>query len=108
MSINQVSGQNQNISRAYVQNADATQTAGATGKAHKGHHHQAAQAPTADTVSLSDSAKALAAAREAVKNTPDVREQKVADIKQSVTDGTYQVSSQVLAKKMLSGTNNLS
>lgn len=103
-SIERVSAQN--ISRAYVQNADGAQTAGTPGKAHKTHHNQAAQAPKADSVNLSDSARALAAAREAVHNAPDVREQKVADIKQRVTDGTYQVSAQALAKKMLGGAND--
>ncbi len=89
----------QNISRAYVQSTDASQANGGAGKAH--HHHHHAEAPKVDTVSLSDSAKSLAAARDAVQNATDVREQKVADIKQQISDGTYSVSSRVLARKML-------
>ncbi len=70
-----------------------------TGKAHHGHRHHAA--PTSDSVSFSDNAKSLAAARSAVQNVPDVREQRVAEIKQQVSDGTYNVPAHVLARKML-------
>jgi negative regulator of flagellin synthesis FlgM len=86
----------QNISRTYVQNADATQGAAAA-KPHK--HHQSE--PKTDSVSLSDSARSLASARQAVQDAPDVRDQKVADIKQRVQDGTYDVPSRVLARKLL-------
>jgi negative regulator of flagellin synthesis FlgM len=98
-SINPLSAQN--ISQTYVQNAAATQNNATAARPHKGHHHHAAQAPTTDSVSLSDSAKSLANAQQAVQNAPDVRDQKVADIKQRVQDGTYDVPSRVLARKML-------
>ncbi len=64
-------------------------------------HHQAKHAKSADSVTLSDSAKSLAAARDAVKNAPDVRDDKVSEIKQQVSDGTYKVSAKALARKML-------
>jgi flagellar biosynthesis anti-sigma factor FlgM len=89
----------QNISRTYVQNADATQNNAAAGKPHKHHHH--AQSPQADSVSLSDSAKALANAQQAVQDASDVRSEKVADIKQRVQDGTYDVPSRLLARNIL-------
>ena len=57
----------------------------------KAHHRSHAQ--STDSVTLSDSARSVATARSAVQNSPDVREQKVADIKQQLSDGTYQVSS---------------
>src|SRR5579872_2327357 len=100
-SINSISSQN--ISQAYIQSTDATQSSGATQNTTKAHHHHHAnQAQQADSVSLSDGAKSLAAARDAVTNAPDVREQKVAAIKQQVSDGTYSVPSRVLPQKMLS------
>ena len=102
MSINSINAQN--ISRTYVQNTDATQGASGSTRTHRGGHHHAEQAqqqPQTDSVSLSDSARSLASARDAVQNTPDVRDQKVADIKQRVQDGTYDVPSNVLARKML-------
>jgi negative regulator of flagellin synthesis FlgM len=84
----------QNVSRTYVQNAD-------TRPARAHHHHQQDAAPKTDSVSLSDDARSLAAARQAVQGAPDLREQKVADIKQRVDDGTYTVSSRVLARNIL-------
>ncbi len=86
----------QNLSRAYVQNTEAAQA-----RPEQASQNRQAASQQADSVSLSDSAKSLAAARDAVQNTPDVREQKVADIKQQISDGTYTVSSRVLARKML-------
>ena len=99
-SIDRISAQD--AARLYAQNTDVSRTAGATpavqpaGKAHQRTHVQ-----TTDTVTLSDSARLMAAARTAVQNAPDVRQQKVADIKQQLSDGTYQVSSRALASKML-------
>ncbi len=51
----------------------------------------------ADGVSFSDEARSLAAARNAVISAPDVREDKVASIKQSVEDGTYKATMQKVA-----------
>ncbi len=56
--------------------------------------------PAPDQLSLSDEARAMAAARQAVSNAPDVREDKVAAIKQRIEDGTYSVSPRVLAQKI--------
>jgi negative regulator of flagellin synthesis FlgM len=87
----------QNVSRTYVQNADST---AATARADKS-QHQPRQATAGDSVTLSDSARSLANARGVVQTSPDVRADKVADIKQRVDDGTYAVPSRVLARKML-------
>ena len=40
-------------------------------------------------------------AKEAVKNAPDVREEKIADIKARMQNGTYQVSTQQIADKLV-------
>jgi len=88
--------------RTYVQNAEVARSAAAsTGAQQGGKAHRQHQAPQVDTVTLSDSARSLAAARDAVQNAPDVRDGKVAEIKQRISDGTYQVQSRVLAKKLL-------
>src|SRR6266704_3648076 len=89
----------QSVSRAYVQNADATQTGSAQQAGKAGQHRH--QAPKADSVTLSDSPRSLAAAR-------DARKQKVADIKQRGNDGTYNVSARALAQKMVEATKNSS
>jgi negative regulator of flagellin synthesis FlgM len=97
-SIDRVSGQE--AARTYVQNADVARSGGAS-HAGKAHQHHAQPSKGVDSVTLSESARTLAAARDAVKNAPDVRDQKVAEIKQKVTDGTYTVSARALARKML-------
>jgi flagellar biosynthesis anti-sigma factor FlgM len=54
-----------------------------------------------DTLEISDGARELARARQAVDAAPDVRAEKVADIKKRIEDGTYTVSPHVLAQKIL-------
>ncbi len=89
----------QDAARTYTHNTDVARTGGAQQVAKA--HHQAKHVKSADSVTLSDGAKSLAAARDAVKAAPDVRDDKVSEIKQQVTDGTYKVSAKVLARKML-------
>jgi len=89
----------QDAARTYTHNTDVARS-GAAQQAAKA-HHQAKPANSADSVTLSDSARSLAAARDVVKSAPDVRNDKVSEIKQQVTDGTYKVSAKVLARKML-------
>ena len=97
MSIHSINGQN--AASTYVQNADAARTGAPQQVAKAGHHHHNRRA--ADEVTLSDTARQLAAARDAVKAAPDVRQDKVDAIKQQVDSGTYQVSARVLAQKMV-------
>ena len=99
-SIDRISAQD--AARLYAQNTDVSRTAAAPAAvqpAGKAHNRQFVQAQ--DSVTLSDSARSMASARTAVQNAPDVRQEKVADIKQQISDGTYQVSSKVLARHML-------
>lgn len=89
------------VMRAYLQSAESQRANGAQqvqaqGQAHKGHG-----ARKHDEVSLSDEAKSLASARQAVNDAPDVREGKVREIRQSIQDGTYSVSPRALAQTML-------
>lgn len=98
--------QGRDAARTYVQNAELSRAAAAAGVAQQGGKTQRQQqAPRVDTVTLSANARAVAAAREAVQAAPDVRADKVAEIKQRVTDGTYTVNSSVLARKLLQGGN---
>lgn len=54
-----------------------------------------AQAP--DDVEVSTEAKALLDAR----SVPDIRQEKVAALKQAIDDGTYDVSSRALAQRLI-------
>jgi negative regulator of flagellin synthesis FlgM len=53
-----------------------------------------------DAVSLSDTAKSMAAALKTVSDSSDVREDKVAALKAALANGTYNVSSRELAQSL--------
>lgn len=54
-----------------------------------------------DTVDISDAAKRVSTAREELDRIPDVREEKVAELKAQVENGTYKINSEEIAEKML-------
>lgn len=54
-----------------------------------------------DKVSLSDASRDMQTARQAVASTPDIRTEKVSEIKQSVEDGRYVVNPGGVAEKMI-------
>jgi flagellar biosynthesis anti-sigma factor FlgM len=95
----------QDAARAYLQQTDANGPPAASGlrdhKSARPHHSRR------DSVNVSDNARSLSNAREAVRQSPDIRQDKVADIKQRVTDGTYAVPARVLARRMLGADQNL-
>jgi flagellar biosynthesis anti-sigma factor FlgM len=100
MSIERLSAES--ATRSYLQQAQFARGASAPDSARDGHKTAVRTTSRIDSVSLSDSARSLAAARDAVKSSNgDLRMEKVADIKQRVSDGTYQVDARVLARKML-------
>ena len=54
-----------------------------------------------DTVALSEQAKGYQKALKAVSKVPDVREEKVEEIKERIQSGTYNVSAEELAEKLV-------
>ena len=60
---------------------------------------------SSDTVEISNRSRELARARQAVDAAPDVRADKVAEIRQRIQDGTYSVSPEALASKLLDGSD---
>jgi flagellar biosynthesis anti-sigma factor FlgM len=66
-----------------------------------------AERPRGDTLEISDRARELARARQAVDEAPEVRAEKVADIKKRLEDGTYTVSPKLLAHKLLDHADEL-
>jgi negative regulator of flagellin synthesis FlgM len=59
------------------------------------------QAIKADTVVISDTAKRIQEARFQLESIPDIRDDKVAEIKRSIQDGTYKVEPDKIADKMI-------
>lgn len=60
-----------------------------------------------DNVQISQAGRDFQIARNAVKNAPDVREDIVADIKSRVEAGTYDVSGDAFAEKVISRYNQM-
>ncbi len=54
-----------------------------------------------DSVKFSSEAEKVKLINDAVKNTPDIRQDKVDDIKSRIKDGTYNVSADKLAQKLM-------
>ena len=55
----------------------------------------------ADTVELSDMGKRVQEANKQLENIPDIREDKVAQLKEQVENGTYEIDAEKVADKML-------
>ena len=60
-----------------------------------------------DQVQISSMGKDIQTAKQAVVDTPDIREDIVAPIKASIQNGTYDVSGDSFADKLLENYNNL-
>jgi negative regulator of flagellin synthesis FlgM len=61
----------------------------------------AGQASGGEQIALSAKAKGIQKTLETVQTSPDIRSEKVAEIKSQIADNTYQVDSQALAEKIL-------
>ena len=59
------------------------------------------QQTKADTVVLSDTAKKVQEAQKQLEAIPDVREDKVAQLKEQIENGTYEIDEEKIADKML-------
>ena len=83
-------------------------TAAAAMRSNAAYAGQSATAPVRqpDEVSLSASARAVAAARKSVASAPDVREERVQAIKAAISKGTYSVDVQQLARAMTHTSTN--
>lgn len=90
--------------RTYAQTAGMSPP-GAARQAAKAHYDQE-QLKSVHSVTWSDCARSLAVAREAVTKAPEVRELKVAELKQRIGDGRYSVPSRVLARQMLDSSSS--
>ena len=71
------------------------------GQAKTNPYNTSARPSSSDSLEISDSSRELARARQAVDAAPDVRADRVAEIKKRIEDGTYSVSPDLLARKLL-------
>lgn len=59
-----------------------------------------------DKVEISSFGKDILVAKQAVNNASDIREDKVAEIKTSINNGTYNISNDLFAEKLISSYEN--
>lgn len=85
--------------RTYLSGTDTARTPATQTPAAEQPRSESGRRP--DSISLSTTARQLAAARAEVDKAPDTRELKVAAIKQQIETGTYDVPAHVLARKMV-------
>lgn len=65
----------------------------------------AANVSQMDAISISSTARDYQVAKNALANVPDIREDKVNDLKQSIEDGSYDVSGESFAEELLASYN---
>jgi negative regulator of flagellin synthesis FlgM len=93
MSISQINSQSMNLRAVAALRANAASA------------NTPASAPVArqaDSISLSDTARAMSTARSSVAGAADVREDRIAALKADIANGSYSVDSRSLAQDMLS------
>jgi negative regulator of flagellin synthesis FlgM len=92
MSISQVNAQSVNLRAIAALRSNSAASTDVSGSA---------VVRQADSVSLSETARAMSSARASVSAAPAVREDKVAALKAAIANGTYSVDSRSLARSML-------
>lgn len=61
-----------------------------------------------DKIEISNFGQSLAIAKQAVNDAPEIREERVAELKAQISSGTYHVSSEDIAEKLAGQYFNLS
>ena len=79
-----------------------------TGKTAKSGTTAAGYSTFKDEISLSATAKDMQVAKNALNTVPDVREAKIADIKSRIDNGTYDVSVEDFAAKLMGAYKSMS
>lgn len=72
-----------------------------TGAKKKGDISNTTSVNKADTLVLSDRAQGLQFAKDQVLKSPEVRAERITELKKQIQNGTYQVSSSDIAQKMV-------
>ena len=90
-----ISAKDPSVRDAYVKQISQQQKEDAASK------HGVKPVEKADTVKISDEARELQEARKVLENISDVDVEKVAEIKNQIENGTYEVKSGKIAEKMV-------
>lgn len=79
--------------------SNAVDDKSSTGKASASTSSNAA--PSSDTFSLTDDANQLQALQQVISAMPEVDQQRIAELRQAIENGDYEVDSQKLARNMI-------
>lgn len=85
------------INSEILKNIQRTKDKNKLGKTDINHSKSA----STDIVNLSSKAKNLHKITKILKETPDIREEKIRELKQAIKKGTYQTDSKKIAEKMI-------
>ncbi len=80
---------------------DRMDVAGKKAAQQKSDTSSAGQTSGGEQIALSQKAKGIQKALETVQASPDIRSEKVAEIKSQIASNTYQIDSEALAEKIL-------
>ncbi len=80
---------------------DRMDVAGKKSAHQKSDASSAGQVSGGEQIALSAKAKGIQKALETVQTSPDIRSEKVAEIKNQIANNTYQIDSEALAEKIL-------
>jgi negative regulator of flagellin synthesis FlgM len=89
------------IGNKSLEGRERTQEAGRTREKAGSRSGAEAQAAASDRVELSGRSREMAKAHEAVAAAPEVRQQKVEELKASIANGQYEVDADQVAQKMI-------
>lgn len=104
MDIKNILGINQGYGQSRIgRSGSSGETSGVT----RGSVAESEGAPETDRVTLSGDARLVALAANQAKESPDVRSDRVAELKARVQSGTYQPDSRKIAEKMLTMESDL-
>ncbi|MDA8028933.1 MAG: flagellar biosynthesis anti-sigma factor FlgM [Nitrospiraceae bacterium] len=79
---------------------------GKTGNEGKKAPDQAARLVESDVLEISGPARQVARLREELSKVPEVREERIAELRERIKDGTYSVPARLVAKKMIAWGKN--
>ena len=92
---------NSSVQGSEVYNAKKTGRAGDASKSERADRPQSAALADSAAPEISSKAKDLAKAKAVAAETPDVREQKIAELKKRISEGSYKVDARATADRLV-------
>lgn len=92
---------NSRLDTGVLRLAEQSKPASGTAAGEAGKDREATEAKPADQLDLTERARSLKALEEQIRNAPDVDSPRVAELKQALKDGTYEINPSRIADKLL-------